>query len=131
MARETTRGQRQTHAISRPRRDPQLDALPPPESLAATLRRMDMALAKLLQQRESEAKREQPNQPRAPPEEDPSVRVHSVREAAQLLRISKTLAYALVKERKIPSIELGKRRVIPHAVLLRLLEAKPPREAAE
>lgn len=39
--------------------------------------------------------------------------VYSVSEAAQLLGISKSYAYELVKEKKIPVLDLGKRKIIP------------------
>lgn len=39
--------------------------------------------------------------------------VYSVPEVAQLLGISKSYAYELVKEKKIPVLDLGKRKIIP------------------
>lgn len=39
--------------------------------------------------------------------------VYTVPEAAELLGISKSYAYELVKEKKIPVLDLGKRKVIP------------------
>lgn len=39
--------------------------------------------------------------------------VYTVKEMAQLLGISKSYAYELVKERKVPVLDLGKRKVIP------------------
>lgn len=40
-------------------------------------------------------------------------KVYSVQEVAELLGISKSYAYDLVKEKKIPVLDLGKRKVIP------------------
>ncbi len=42
---------------------------------------------------------------------------YSVQEVAELLRISKSYAYQLVKEKKLPILDLGKRKVIPKALL--------------
>lgn len=39
--------------------------------------------------------------------------VYSVQEAAELLGISKSYAYELVRNGTIPVLELGKKRVIP------------------
>ena len=39
--------------------------------------------------------------------------VYSIQEAAELLGISKSYAYELVRRGTIPSLELGKKRVIP------------------
>ena len=38
---------------------------------------------------------------------------YTVKEVADLLGISKSYAYQLVKERKLPVLEVGNRRVIP------------------
>lgn len=38
---------------------------------------------------------------------------YSVPEIAEILGISRSLAYKMVKEKKIPALEIGKRRVIP------------------
>lgn len=38
--------------------------------------------------------------------------VYSITEAAEVLGISKSHAYELVKQNKLPVVELGKRRVI-------------------
>jgi excisionase family DNA binding protein len=46
----------------------------------------------------------------------------SVEESAQMLGISRALAYELVRKNEIPSIKLGRRLVVPLAALLRLLE---------
>ena len=49
----------------------------------------------------------------------------SVPEAAELLGISRNNAYELVKRGELPSIKLGKRKLIPKVALERkLLEAK-------
>ncbi len=42
---------------------------------------------------------------------------YSVQEVAELLGISKSYAYQLVKEKKLPILDLGKRKVIPKALL--------------
>ncbi len=39
--------------------------------------------------------------------------VYSIQEAADLLGISRSYAYELVRRGTIPSLELGKKRVIP------------------
>ena len=43
--------------------------------------------------------------------------VYSIPEGAQLLGISKSYAYELVKLRKLPIIDFGHRKVIPKASL--------------
>ena len=43
--------------------------------------------------------------------------VYSVQEVAALLGISKSYAYELVKIKKLPVLELGKRKVIPKSSL--------------
>jgi len=43
--------------------------------------------------------------------------VYSVSEVAGLLGISKSYAYQLVKERRIPVLDLGRRKVIPKVSL--------------
>jgi excisionase family DNA binding protein len=48
--------------------------------------------------------------------------VLSVTEAAEVLGISRTLAYDLVARRELPSLRLGGRIVIPRRPLERLLE---------
>jgi excisionase family DNA binding protein len=53
----------------------------------------------------------------------------SVDEAARLLRIGRSLAYAGVASGAIPSIRIGKRLLIPRAALERMLEG-PARKAA-
>jgi excisionase family DNA binding protein len=48
----------------------------------------------------------------------------TVEEAAARLGISRTLAYELVRQGKIPSLRLGRRRLVPvHALDLMLHEA--------
>ena len=42
---------------------------------------------------------------------------YSVTEVAELLGISKSYAYELVKEKKLPVLNLGKRKVIPKSML--------------
>jgi excisionase family DNA binding protein len=46
---------------------------------------------------------------------------YTVEEAAQLLRIGKNQAYEAVRRGDIPSISIGRRRLIPRAKLLALL----------
>lgn len=43
--------------------------------------------------------------------------VYSIREAAEVLGVSKSYLYLLVKQKEIPSLQLGKRRVIPKTYL--------------
>ncbi len=52
----------------------------------------------------------------------------TVKEAAKLLRISRNLAYELVAQRRLPSIYLGRRILIPRHGLERWIvqEAGPP-----
>ena len=53
--------------------------------------------------------------------------VLSVSEAAQLLGISRGLAYDLARAGQLPSLRLGRRLVVPRAALLTWLErAAPP-----
>ena len=42
---------------------------------------------------------------------------YSVSEAAEMLGISRSYAYELVKEKRIPVLEVGRRRVIPKEML--------------
>ena len=44
--------------------------------------------------------------------------VMSVTEAAEVLGISRGLAYELVRTRQLPSVRLGRRLVVPRAALL-------------
>lgn len=43
--------------------------------------------------------------------------VYNIPEVAELLGISKSYAYQLVKERRIPVLDLGRRKVIPKVSL--------------
>jgi len=53
------------------------------------------------------------------------LRVYTIPEVAEILRISKGLAYQLAKEGTIPTIKLGaKRRVVTQAALERVLESE-------
>lgn len=54
--------------------------------------------------------------------------VLTVEEAAQLLGISRGLAYEAVRQGQIPSIRLGRRVLVPRARLLALLDAPEPVE---
>ncbi|SHJ99644.1 helix-turn-helix domain-containing protein [Hespellia stercorisuis] len=47
---------------------------------------------------------------------------YNVRETAQILGISKSYAYELVKEKKLPVLELGKRRVVPKSALKKWMQ---------
>lgn len=49
----------------------------------------------------------------------------TVSEAADLLGISKTLAYALVRRREIPCIRLGRRVVVPRRALEEMVGSLP------
>lgn len=53
----------------------------------------------------------------------------SVEESAQMLGISRALAYELVRKNEIPSIKLGRRLVVPLAALLRLLQTPEVNDA--
>lgn len=48
----------------------------------------------------------------------------TVREAAELLRVSRATAYELVRTHAIPSINLGRRIVIPAEKLLEMISAE-------
>ncbi len=47
--------------------------------------------------------------------------VYSVPEAAEVLGISRTLAYCLANEGELPVLKLGKRKVIPKIALEKML----------
>ncbi len=47
---------------------------------------------------------------------------YSVSEAAKVLGISRTLAYELVSEGEIPSLQLKTRRVVPKIAIEKMLE---------
>jgi len=49
-------------------------------------------------------------------------RTYTIPEAAQVLGISKNLAYDMAAENKIPVIRLGKRVLVPMAMLNRFLD---------
>ena len=57
--------------------------------------------------------------------------VVSVTEAAQLLGISRGLAYELARAGQLPSLRLGRRLVVPRAALLTWLERAAPPESRE
>lgn len=48
--------------------------------------------------------------------------VMTVEEAAELLGISRGLAYELVRRRELPAIRLGRRLVVPRRKLLALID---------
>ncbi len=56
-------------------------------------------------------------------------RTLTVVEAADILGISRSTAYELVRQGRIPSVRLGRRIVIPLTSLLRMLE-QPQAESA-
>jgi excisionase family DNA binding protein len=49
----------------------------------------------------------------------------SVEEAAEILGISRALAYSLVARQELPSLKLGRRVVVPRRALHRMLELEP------
>jgi excisionase family DNA binding protein len=49
----------------------------------------------------------------------------TVTEAAELLGISRALAYELVARNELPSIRLGRRLVVPKVALLEMLGLRP------
>ena len=53
----------------------------------------------------------------------------SVEEAAQLLGISRALAYELVASGEIPSLRLGRRIVVPRSALHALVDNATPKPA--
>lgn len=48
--------------------------------------------------------------------------VLTVEEAAKMLRVSRAFAYELVARGDLPHLRLGRRIVIPHAALKRMIE---------
>ena len=55
----------------------------------------------------------------------------SVEEAAEILGISRALAYSLVARHELPSLKLGRRVVVPRRALDRLLELEPSAHTSE
>ena len=55
----------------------------------------------------------------------------SVEEAAAILRIRRAFAYEAVRRGEIPSIRIGRRVLVPHAALNRLLSATEPPSTGE
>jgi len=55
----------------------------------------------------------------------------SVEETAEILGISRALAYSLVARQELPSLKLGRRVVVPRRALDRLLEQEPPATTSE
>jgi excisionase family DNA binding protein len=53
--------------------------------------------------------------------DDPNRLTYTVAEAAQLLGISREFAYQQVKSGDLPSVQLGRRRLIPRVALDRFL----------
>ncbi len=56
--------------------------------------------------------------------------VLSVEETASLLRISRGLAYEMVRTGRLPSIRLGRRLLVPKPALEKMLTAVEPGPAA-
>jgi excisionase family DNA binding protein len=54
---------------------------------------------------------------------------YTVEEAAKALRIGKNQAYAAVRAGQIPSISIGRRRLVPRQRLLELLNGDGPNAA--
>lgn len=50
--------------------------------------------------------------------------VYSISEAAEVLGISKSHAYEMVKERRLPVLSLGRRKLIPKASLETWIQEK-------
>lgn len=48
--------------------------------------------------------------------------VLTVDETAKILRINRTTAYEMVRQKQIPSIKLGRRIIVPRDALLKWLE---------
>lgn len=55
----------------------------------------------------------------------------TVKEAAELMRIGRDMAYALVAENKIPNIRLGRHIRIPRASLIAYLQAEAEKTHGE
>jgi len=55
----------------------------------------------------------------------------TVKEAAELMRVGRDMAYALVAEKKIPFIRLGRHIRIPRASLIAHLEAEAEKDHGE
>lgn len=51
-------------------------------------------------------------------------KAYSIQELARELGIGRSLAYKLVKEGEIPSIQLGRRKIVPKAYVDRFLSEK-------
>jgi excisionase family DNA binding protein len=49
----------------------------------------------------------------------------TIHEAAEILRISKWAAYEAAKKKELPTIDIGRRRLVPRRSLERLLDQKP------
>ncbi len=55
---------------------------------------------------------------------------YSVTEAAEVLGISRTLAYELVARNQLPHVRFGRRVLVPRKALMRLVEQVPVSEEA-
>lgn len=60
---------------------------------------------------------------------EPDQLVLTVEEAGRLLRISRGLAYDMVRQGSLPTIRLGRRILVPRAALERMLEIRNPSNA--
>jgi len=65
--------------------------------------------------------RGQPTEARPPPTEDTSIKVYTVKETAEILRLGLTRTYDNIVKGRIPAIKLGGRWLVPHDGLRRLL----------
>jgi excisionase family DNA binding protein len=107
---------------SRLARTPPKDPVPEglrAEPLADVLARLEALAAQIAAQQAADA-RGQPTQPRPPP--DSAVRVYTVRETAELLRLGLSKTYADIVAGRIPAIKLGGTWLVPHEGLVRLLK---------
>ena len=66
--------------------------------------------------------RGQPTEARPPPTEDTSIKVYTVKETAEILRLGLTRTYDNIVKGRIPAIKLGGRWLVPHDGLRRLLQ---------
>jgi excisionase family DNA binding protein len=55
----------------------------------------------------------------------------TVVEAAEMLGISRTSAYLCARRREIPTVQLGRRVLVPVARFMAMLDGDPPRDENE
>lgn len=72
-------------------------------------------LCRVTSWRAAVAMRKKKNEPQEP-------LVHTVDEAAALLRLSRQSTYEAVRRGEIPTIQIGKRILVPRRALLRMIE---------